>query len=138
MVFNLFADTKGKPSSSPVREQPASQQVPPTAFSRWQLVSFQRDGILRFDRGNDFNDSRFEYRWASQSTVTASTCTVELRLTDDAGRAFTIPRVGFSAVGPARHREVETAENVVVGGKGEHAFLKAADCTKVGLVFWSK
>ena len=135
-VMALVADTKPNPSQT--REKPASQALPATAFSRWQLVTFERNGVLRFNPGTDFNDTRFEYRWTSESTVTKTTCTIELRLAGDAGRAVTIPHIGFSAVGPARHRELETAQEVSVGGKGQHAFLTAMDCTKVGLVFWSK
>ena len=133
----LVADTK--PNQSPTREKPAASQALPAApFSRWQLVTFERNGVLRFNPGTDFNDTRFEYRWTSESTVTKTTCTIELRLAGDAGRAVTIPHIGFSAVGPARHRELETAQEVSVGGKGQHAFLTAMDCTRVGLVFWSK
>ena len=135
-LIALVADTK--PNPSPTRVKPASQALPATAFSRWQPVTFERDGVLRFNPGTDFNDTRFEYRWTSESTVTGTSCTIELRLAGDAGRALTIPHIGFSVVGPARHRELETAQEVSVGGKGQHAFLSAMDCTRVGLVFWSK
>ena len=83
---------------------------------------------------------RMEYRWKSELTINRAACTVEIRTAGDVDYSDTIPEVNvmYEPRSHLRHPQKYAAQNVAVGGRPAHAYLKASDCETIDLVFWKK
>ena len=133
-VLALMADTKATPTKPAL---PSAAAV--TAFSSWRLVAFEREpGKISLLEGKDFNDTRFEYRWTTESGLNGDACSIEIRLASDAGRPTTIPTIDFAYKPRHGRNRFDSAKDVVVAGPGGHAHLKAQDCDSILTVSWSK
>jgi hypothetical protein len=118
-----------------------SQSVATLAgFSAWKNVPLERKpGMMwRHVEANDFQDTRFEYRWKSEWTVNDYVCTVEIRPSDDADQSYTIPELYAGYSDPNKiglHFHMETAHDVPIG-KASHGFLQLRNCVTVQNVSW--
>ena len=111
-------------------------------MSAWKFVQMERQpGILwRHIKPEDFQDTRFEYRWKSERSVDRFVCVVEVRPRDDSDQSFTIPEINVQYTGPNRiglHFHVFTTHDVAIG-KQAHAVIRQTDCDAVDIVSWRK
>jgi hypothetical protein len=114
-------------------------------LSAWKYIPLERkgSGAVWFPhslKGQDFQDTRFQYRWKSERIVGSYACTVEIRPTDDIGESEALPELTIvyylSSLTPG-HFCFFTAHGVSVS-KAAHAVLKPSDCRKVDFVYWRK
>lgn len=114
-------DVKADSMSQSNGEPTASHNLTAMAgFSSWKFVPLERAaGIMwRHLQSNDFQDTRFEYRWKSDWSVSGYVCTVEIRNTDEAAQSLTVPEINVGYSGPSRiglHFRLYTAHDVTRG-----------------------
>jgi hypothetical protein len=132
------ADTAPKPSSNG-ESTIATRSGTLTGFSSWRPIYLQRNGVVNTQKRQDFNDTRFEYRWKSEWIVNRDVCTVEIRPSEDVEVSDTIPKITIAYVDPHSHGHEHpfTMQNVAVS-RLEHAYLRPTDCERVDLVYWNK
>ena len=132
------ADTAPKRSSN-VSGTLSPRSAPLTSFSSWRAIYFQRNGVVNIQKRQDFNDTRYEYRWKSEWIVNRDVCTVESRPSEDVDVSDTIPKITLAYVDPHSHGHVHpfTMQNVAVS-KAAHAYLRPTDCERVDLIYWNK
>jgi hypothetical protein len=140
MLSVANADTSAGPSPAK-QDTPTPSSAHSVAYSRWIYAVAIRSG-QPLHHGRDFYDSYFEYRWKSEWVVSRYLCTVELRTTDDGDITRIIAELGVEysnshTAGTAiTHRQEFNAQNIVVGSKTAHAFIRPTDCDRVELVYF--
>jgi hypothetical protein len=90
-------------------------------------------------RPETVSDTYFQYRWKSDWVVNHSVCTVEIRPADDAHVSRVVPEITveyFNSRHVEPHVQVSRAQNILIGSKASHAYIRPSDCERVGFVFW--
>jgi hypothetical protein len=132
------ADTAGR-SSSPHNDGTAAPSPKRSLnYSSWIYARPIRNGVVSFD-GRDFYDTYFQYRWKSDWVLNHNVCTVEIRPAEDAPVSRTVPEITveyFSSQSIEPHVQMFKAQNVSIGSKAFHAYIRPSDCDRVGFVFW--
>jgi hypothetical protein len=140
LAITLVASPDTAPKRSANGESTiASRSAPLTAFSSWRAIYFQRNGVVNIQKRQDFNDTRYEYRWKSEWVLNRHVCTVEIRPSEDVPVSDTIPTVTVVYIdphGPVRIHQY-TMYDVPISHL-VHAYLRPPDCERIDLVYWSK
>ena len=139
LVVIANADTTAGRSSLPNNESTATPSPKRSLnYSSWIYARPVRNGVVSFD-GRDFYDTYFQYRWKSEWVVNRNVCTVEIRPTDDALVSRTVPEITveyFNSRSIEPYAQLFKTQNVLIGSKIGHAYIRLSDCERIDFVFW--